>query len=73
MVVEARGQALALDRLRGELDAAWDLSLIEIPSVEGAAGEVALGLRGSVRDLCAPNLDLAVTAEGPARALAALG
>jgi translocation and assembly module TamB len=53
-------------------DVATDLSGAEVTSLEAVVDGVSATARGRVRDLCAPVLDLAVTANGPFREVLAL-
>jgi translocation and assembly module TamB len=70
----ARSWTVGTVHAAGEI--ALDLSAAEIEAIDAEvtsdAGGVRLGLRGVVKDLCAPRLDLTGTVQGPAAAIAAV-
>jgi translocation and assembly module TamB len=71
--VVAGGRELSAARLAVDAEVALDLSVAEIASAEAEVEGVKLSASGRVQELCDPRLDLSVQAEGPVRALLALG
>ncbi len=70
--VAAAGQAWQVTRPAVEGTVALDLSSLELARAEAQVGGAHLGLRGTVKTLCAPSFDLTATAEGTLPALVAL-
>jgi translocation and assembly module TamB len=66
------GRSFTAARLLAQGELAPDLSFAALERVEAEVGGARLGLSGTVRDLCAPKLDLTATAAGPVPALLAL-
>ncbi len=66
------GQPFTTPRATVLADVAHDLSAMDIPSADAVVDGVRLGVRGRVRDLCAPQLELDATASGPLREVLAL-
>ncbi|WP_242394530.1 translocation/assembly module TamB domain-containing protein [Anaeromyxobacter oryzisoli] len=71
--VTAGGRRFAAARLEADAELALDLSSLEIASAAAEVGGARLSVRGRVKDLCAPRLDVTARAEGPVKALLALG
>jgi translocation and assembly module TamB len=70
--LELAGRSFDAGRLFASGEIAPDLSAAEISRAEVQLGLARLGLSGRVDHLCAPRLDVEVTAEGPVATLAAL-
>ena len=70
--VSAAGHHWRVERPALEAVVALDLSSLELARAEASVGGARLGARGTVRDLCAPLLDLALSADGPLSALVGL-
>ena len=63
---------ITMPRLSVAGDVAMDLSGAEVTSLEALADGVEVNVRGRIRDLCAPTLELTATATGPLREVLAL-
>ncbi len=70
--LEGLGRPMAVPRLSAAADLALDLSRVEIVRAEADVDGVLAKVRGRVRDLCDPDLDLAVDAQGPFKEVLAL-
>ena len=62
VLVDAGGRSITTSAVSADVSVALDLSSAEISSAEAELGGVRLGLRGTVRQLCAPRLELVATA-----------
>jgi translocation and assembly module TamB len=71
--LEVAGRAFEAARAALDAEVAADLSAAAVSRAELELGGARLALTGKLANLCAPTLDVNVTAQGPVQALAALG